>query len=135
MYTHNVDIVCVVLQVESCDRLVLKPNRTTYLVTAGDSLEARCLCNEGSDERAAWYYANGTRVPVARQIKSRDQPHHKKHKTGSGEILVLPQISERNGVGVYRCEGGSLVKNITVELSNGSGIQIIISLLTKLIII
>ena len=111
------DIVCAVFQVQSCDRLFLEPNQTRYVVASGETIEIRCVCNEGSGERALWYFADGTRVLTSRQIKSRDQPHYKRHKDGG--TLILPQISERNGVGLYSCEGGSLTKNISVQLSLG----------------
>ena len=78
-------------------------------------MEVHCACNEGSEEQTVWYFANGTRVPVGKTVEH-DQPYHKRHKHKDGVTLVVPQISERNGVGVYRCEGGSLAKSITVEL-------------------
>lgn len=101
------------LQVQSCDRLYLKPNRTKYIVPAGDAIEIRCLCNKESSEHTVWYYADGTKVPVVKRA-TRDQPYHKRHKNGG--VLVVPRVSEHTGVGVYRCKGGSLVTNISIQL-------------------
>ena len=104
----------VVLQAQGCDRLVLEPNRASHVVSAGETVEVKCLCDEGGDERAEWYFTNGTRLPLARRTENRDRPYYKRHE--DGETLVVPQVTESNGVGVYRCEGGSLAKNISVQI-------------------
>jgi len=107
------DTFCVVFQVQSCGRLDLEPNRTKYIVSAGDTIEIQCLCNE---ERAVWYFGNGTIVPVGKK-RIGDQPYYRKQRNGG--ILVVSQISKRNGVGLYRCEGGPFAKNVSVQLRPG----------------
>ena len=115
-----------VYQVQGCNRLTLQPDRTKFVLPAGESVQSRCFCNKDSNENAevAWQFENGDKVPK-KTNRNRNRPHHTALPNQNGATLVIPNLSKR-WEGVYRCVGGQrVIENITIEIEQPPGKSVV----------
>jgi len=100
----------------------LQPDRTKFVLPAGESVQSRCFCSKGSNENTEviWQFEDGDKVPK-KTNRNRNRPHHIALQAKDGVTLVIPNLSTR-WEGVYRCVGGQkVIENITIEVEQPPG--------------